>query len=112
MLIKIFAYVSFVIVLLSDADKHGTVALLCFFHNFVFGVPPVHGGLIAGNLLVIELELVLAGQDAILLLRKHQSLLDARCFDTLHLVHLFRRLPGESRVWPVMLECRVDFKVR
>ena len=97
MLCKVFAYVSFIVVLLPNADKHRAVALFCFLYDLILGVPPIHGSLVAGNLVMIELSLLLAGQAAILFLCKHQGLLDARCFDSFHVVHLFRRLPGRNR---------------
>ena len=83
-LVEVFAYISFVVILLADSDKHRTVTLFGFLGNLIPGTASVHHRLIAAHFVVIYLELLLTGQTAIVLLRKHQRLQDACCLYALH----------------------------
>ena len=83
-LVEVFAYISFVVILLADADKHGAVALFRFLCDLIPGAASVHHRLVAIHFIVVDLELLLTGQTAIVLLCKHQRLQDARCLNALH----------------------------
>ena len=84
MLVEVFAYISFVVVLLADADQHRAVGLLGFLGDLIPGAASVHRRLVAAHFVVVDLELLLTGQTAIVLLCKHQCLQDARCLYALH----------------------------
>ena len=81
MLVEVFAYISFVVILLADADQHRSVALL---GDLIPGAASVHRRLVAAHFVVVDLELLLTGQTAIVLLCKPQCLQDARCLYALH----------------------------
>ena len=83
-LVEVFAYVSFVVILLADADQHGAVGLLGFLGDLIPGAASVHRRLVAAHFVVVDLELLLTGQTAIVLLCKPQCLQDARCLYALH----------------------------
>ena len=76
-LVEVFAYISFVVILLADSDKHRTVTLFGFLGDLIPGAASVHGCLVAAHFVVVDLELLLTGQTAIVLLCKHQCLQDA-----------------------------------
>lgn len=87
-LVEVFAYVSFVVVLLAYSDKHRTVALFGFLGNLIPGTASVHHRLITAHFVVIDFELLLMGQTAIVFLCKHQCLQDAGCLYTFQSFHL------------------------
>ena len=91
--VEIFAYIGFVVILLADSNKHRTVALLGFLGDLIPGAASVHHRLIATHFVVVDLELLLMGQAAIVLLCKYQCLQDAGCLYTLHSFHLPRLRP-------------------
>ena len=93
MSVEIFAYISFVVILLADSDKHRTVTLFGFLGNLIPGTASVHHRLITAHFIVVDLELLFVGQAAIVLLRKHQCLQDAGCLYTLYSFHLSRLRP-------------------
>ena len=75
--VEIFAYIGFVVILLADSDKHRTVALFGFLGNLIPSTASVHHRLIAAHFVVVNLELLLMGQTAIVFLCKNQCLQDA-----------------------------------
>lgn len=91
--VEIFAYIGLVVILLADSNKHRTVALFGFLGNLIPGTASVHHRLIATHFVVVDLELLLMGQAAIVLLCKYQCLQDAGCLYTLHSFHRPRLRP-------------------
>ena len=91
--VEIFAYIGFVVILLTDSNKHRTVALFGFLGDLIPGAASVHRRLVAAHFVVVDLELLLMGQAAIVLLCKYQCLQDAGFFYTLHSFHLPRLRP-------------------
>jgi len=69
-LVEVFAYVSFVVILLADANQHRAVGLLGFLGDLIPDTASVHGCLVAIHFVVVDLELLLTGQTAIVLLCK------------------------------------------
>lgn len=67
-LVEVFAYVSFVIILLADANQHRTVGLFRFLGDLIPDTASVHRRLIAAHFVVVDLALLLTGQTAIVLL--------------------------------------------
>lgn len=88
MSVKIFAYIGFVVILLADSDQHRTVTLFGFLGNLIPGTASVHRRLITAHFVVVDFELLLMGQTAIVFLCKHQCLQDAGCLYTFHSFHL------------------------
>lgn len=72
MSVEIFAYISFVVILFADSDKHRTVTLFGFLGNLIPGTASVHHRLIMAHFVVVDLELLLMGQTTIVSLCKHQ----------------------------------------
>ena len=91
--VEIFAYIGFVVILLADSNKHRTVTLFGFLGDLIPGAASVHHRLVATHFVVVDLELLLMGQAAIVLLCKYQCLQDAGCLYTLHSFHLPRLRP-------------------
>lgn len=65
--VEIFAYIGFVVILLTDSNKHRTVALFGFLGDLIPGAASVHRRLVAAHFVVVDLELLLMGQAAIVL---------------------------------------------
>ena len=101
--VEIFTYICFVVVLLANPDKHRAIALLRFLGDLIPSTAPVHRHLIAVHLVMVDLELLLTGQPAIVLLRKHQRLQDTGCLYTFHSFHL-PRPPARSERSPFFRE--------
>ena len=83
-LVEVFAYINFVVILLADANQHRAVGLLRFLDDLIPGAVSVHRRLVVVHFAAVDLELLLTGQTAIVLLCKPQCLQDARCLYALH----------------------------
>ena len=94
--VEIFADICFVIILLPDTDKHRTITLLRLLGNLIPGMTSIHQCLITGHFFLIDLELMLTGQTAIVLLRKHKRLQNTGRLYTLHSFHLPQPPPGQN----------------
>ena len=68
MLVEVFTYISFVVILLADADQHRAIGLLGLLGDLIPGAGSVHGCLVAAHFAMVGLELLLVGQTAIVLL--------------------------------------------
>lgn len=93
---EVFADIGLVVILLFDPDKHRAVRLLRLLRNLVSGTPSVQHGFVAGDFIVVEPALLLPGQAAVIFLGKYQGLQDARCLNTLHLIHLPQHPSGQN----------------
>ena len=82
--VEIFAYIGLVVVLLADANQHRAIGLFGFLGDLIPGAASVHHRLVAAHFVVVDLELLLMGQAAIVLLCKYQCLQDAGCLYALH----------------------------
>lgn len=87
-LLEVFAYIGFVIVLLSDTQNDGTIFLLFLADDLITGMSAVHSADITHNLTTVRIQNCCLAQEASILLTEYQCLQNAACFHTLHFLHL------------------------